>query len=102
MSYLERLKTKWNITSNAQLVVVFIVFAITGSASVWVAKPVLKLIGIHDNLNPWVRIPLRIILILPVYQVMLLLVGALFGQFHFFLALQKKWWRIGKSKSQGE
>lgn len=94
MSYLERLKVKWNITSNTQLVIVFIVFAITGSASVWVAKPVLTLIGITDEMNPWIRIPLRIILILPVYQVMLLLIGAVFGQFHFFLALQKKWWRI--------
>lgn len=95
MNYLERLKLKWGITDNRQLVIVFIVFAITGSASVWVAKPVLQTIGITDDMNPWLRIPLRLILILPVYQVMLLVVGAIFGQFHFFLALQKKWWRIG-------
>lgn len=95
MNYLERLKIKWNITSNAQMVVVFIVFAITGSASVWVAKPVLNIIGVSDDMNPWIRIPLRIVLILPVYQVMLLVIGGVFGQFHFFLALQKKWWRIG-------
>lgn len=77
------------------MVVVFIVFAITGSASVWVAKPVLNIIGVSDDMNPWIRIPLRIVLILPVYQVMLLVIGGVFGQFHFFLALQKKWWRIG-------
>ena len=94
MAYLERLKLKWGITSNLQLVIVFIVFAITGSASLFVAKPVLHLLGITDELNPWIRIPLRLLLILPVYQVMLLVIGSLFGQFRFFLALQKKWWRI--------
>ena len=93
-NYLERLKTKWGITSNFQMAVVFIVFAITGSSSLWVAKPVLTMIGITDEMNPWIRVPLRIILILPVYQVMLLIIGAAFGQFTFFLNLQKKWWRI--------
>jgi len=93
-NYFDRLKLKWNITSNFQMVVVFIVFAITGSASLWVAKPVLNMIGITDDMNPWVRVPLRIIMILPVYQVMLLVIGSVFGQFRFFLNLQKKWWRI--------
>jgi hypothetical protein len=96
-AYLDRLKTKWNIQSNFQMAVVFVVFALTGSASLWVAKPVLNLIGLSDEVNPWIRVPLRIILILPVYQIMLLVIGGLFGQFHFFLNLQKKWWRI-KSK----
>lgn len=95
--YFDRLKTKWNIQSNFQLAIVLVVFAITGSASLWVAKPALKWIGLSDDVNPWIRIPLRIILILPLYQVMLLVIGSLFGQFHFFLNLQKKWWRI-KSK----
>jgi hypothetical protein len=93
-NYLEKLKTKWGITSNFQMAVVFIVFAITGSSSLWVAKPVLTMIGITDEMNPWIRVPLRIVLILPVYQVMLLIIGAAFGQFTFFLNLQKKWWRI--------
>jgi hypothetical protein len=93
-SYLERLKTKWGITSNFQMVIVFIVFAITGSASLFVARPVLERIGITDDLNPWIRVPIRIVAILPLYQVMLLVIGSLFGQFRFFLNLQKKWWRI--------
>jgi hypothetical protein len=93
-SYFARLKQKWEIKSNFQLAVVFVVFAITGSASLWVAKPVLIWMGISDDMNPWIRVPLRILLILPVYQVMLLAIGGLFGQFHFFLNLQKKWWRM--------
>jgi hypothetical protein len=100
--YLERLKEKWGIRSGFQLTVVLIVFAITGSASVWLAKPVLRQIGIDEQLSPWVRIPLRLIMIFPVYQVLLLTIGGLFGQFHFFLNLQKKWFRIGKRKKVGQ
>jgi hypothetical protein len=94
MAYVDRLKTKWGITSNFQLLVVFLVFAITGSASVFVARPFLEVVGITNDLNPWIRVPLRILAIFPVYQVMLLLIGGVFGQFRFFLNLQKKWWRI--------
>lgn len=94
MNYLERLKVKWDIKSNAQLIIILIVFSITGSASLYVARPILEKMGITNDLNPWIRIPLRILAILPVYQVMLLVVGAVFGQFRFFLNLQKKWWRI--------
>lgn len=97
-SYFEKLKTKWEIGSNFQLVVILVVFAITGSASLWVARPVLNLLGVDENLNPWIRVPLRILLIFPVYQVMLLLIGGIFGQFRFFLGLQKKWFRIGQRK----
>jgi ferrochelatase len=52
------------------------------------------MVGITNDMNPWIRVPLRIIAVLPVYQVMLLVIGSLFGQFRFFLNLQKKWWRI--------
>jgi hypothetical protein len=97
-AWLERLKARWEIKSNLQLALVFIVFALTGSLSLKVSRPVLEWAGITDELRPWVRIPLRIIAILPVYQVMLLLIGGLFGQFRFFLNLQKKWLHIGQRK----
>jgi hypothetical protein len=36
----EELKKRWKITSNFQLAIIFIVFAITGSTSAWLSKPV--------------------------------------------------------------
>lgn len=98
MAYLDRLKAKWEITSNIQLVFILVVFALTGSASVWVAKPILNLLGISPELNPWIRIPLRILIVFPVYQVMLLVIGGLFGQFRFFYKLQRKWFRIDRNR----
>lgn len=96
MSYFDRLKAKWGIESNFQLILVLVVFALTGSASVWVAKPILNMLGVSPDLNPWLRIPLRILIVFPVYQVMLLLIGASFGQFRFFYRLQRKWFRLDK------
>ena len=42
----ERLKAKWNINSNVQLIIIFIVFAITGSLSLQITKPILIYIGV--------------------------------------------------------
>ena len=88
---MQRLKDKWGITSNGQLIVIFVVFGITGSASVWLAKPLLHFLNL-DRLNAWVRIPLRIILIFPIYQVVLVCVGTLFGQRVFFWNFVKRMW----------
>lgn len=98
-AYLTRLKQKWGIQSDRQLAVVFIVFGITGSGSVQLAKPILHLAGISSIENAWIRVPLRLLLIFPVYQVLLLIVGGIFGQFRFFLNLQKRWFRLGKKES---
>ena len=85
------LKKRWQITSNFQLAVIFIVFAITGSTSAWLSKPVLEWIGIEkDAFSPWIYYPLYIILIFPIYQVLLVFFGWLFGQFTFFWAFEKK------------
>lgn len=88
---MNRLKEKWGITSNFQLVIIFIVFAITGSTSAYITRPVLALIGItKDTMNPWLYWPLSLLLILPVYKVLLIIIGTLFGQHTFFWNFVKK------------
>ena len=86
-----RLKEKWRITSNFQFIIILIVFSVTGSLAVWVAKPILELVGLDKSaVNPWVVWPIRIAIIFPIYQVMIVVIGALFGQFKFFWAFEKK------------
>jgi hypothetical protein len=87
----KRLKEKLGITSNLQFIIILIVFSVTGSLAVWLAKPILVLVGLDKStVSPWVFWPIRIAIIFPVYQVMILVVGAIFGQFTFFWAFQKK------------
>jgi hypothetical protein len=87
---MEGLKQRWGLTSNFQLTLVIIVFAITGSASAWLSKPFCLWLGItKEDLGFWFT-PIRLLLIFPIYQVLLVAIGFLFGQFKFFWAFEKK------------
>ena len=44
---MEKLKKRWGVDSNFQAVIILIVFAITGSTSAIIAKPILSFIGIE-------------------------------------------------------
>ncbi|WP_159683527.1 DUF6787 family protein [Flavobacterium sp. 9R] len=87
---MKKLKERWGIESNFQLTLIFIVFAITGSASAWLSKPFCYWLGITKaDLGFWFT-PVRLLLIFPIYQVLLVCIGFLFGQFRFFWAFEKK------------
>jgi hypothetical protein len=89
----ERFKKKWNIESNLQLVIILIVFAITGSSTLYVRKGIFYLLGITDQTDIWIRTVLYILVIFPAYNAMLLVVGFLFGQFKFAWEFEKKMFR---------
>ena len=91
MKYIQYFKKKWKIKSNIQFINILIVFAITGSLSLYVAKPILDFFGLAKGiLNNWIYYPLRIITIFPIYQLLILIVAWFFGQFHFFWSFEKK------------
>tara|TARA_B100001564_G_scaffold155264_1_gene130382 strand:+ start:173 stop:493 length:321 start_codon:yes stop_codon:yes gene_type:complete len=91
-----KLKKKWGIKSNFQLVVIFIVFGITGSASVFLGEPILSYLKINNELfidiylGKYIYIFIKIILIFPLYQILLLIFGAVFFQFTFFWNIEKQ------------
>lgn len=88
---MKKLKERWNVSSNWQLTIIFIVFAITGSTAAYLSKPVTTALGItKENLSLLLYWPIRLIVIFPVYQVLLVILGALFGQFKFFWNFEKK------------
>ncbi|MFY8110741.1 MAG: DUF6787 family protein [Flavobacterium sp.] len=87
---MKKLKERWGIESNIQFTIIFIVFAITGTTSAWLSKPFCYWLGITKaDLGLWFT-PVRLLLIFPIYQVLLVLIGFLFGQFRFFWAFEKK------------
>ena len=88
---MKKLKEKWGITSNFQLMIILIVFSVTGSIAVWIAKPLLDFIGLDKSaVSSWIFWPIRIAIIFPTYQILIVIVGALFGQFKFFWIFEKK------------
>ena len=91
MEWMNKLKLKWGIESNFQIILILIVFAITGSLSLVVSDPMLNFIGLEkESVSKWIFTPLRLIIVFPVYQVLILIVGFVFGQFKFFWQFEKK------------
>ncbi len=88
---MEKLKQRWGLQSNWQVLAILIVFSLNGSFATWVAKPVTAFVGLSaETTSAWVYYPLRIALIFPIYQLTLPIVGWMFGQFSFFWAFEKK------------
>jgi len=68
---MNKLKQRWNITSNWQLLIIFIVFAITGSTAAYISKPITNALGItKESMSLWLYWPVRLLLIFPLYQVL--------------------------------
>ena len=68
-----------------------VVFGITGSLALYLSKPILSLLDLNPNTtNKLLYYPLRLAIIFPIYQLVLIIVGALFCQFKFFWNLEKK------------
>lgn len=93
---MKKLKERWGIKSNFQLIIILVVFSVTGSTAVFIAKPFLNWIGLQPNgfsdawWGSWLYWTFRILVIFPIYQVLLVVIGTLFGQFAFFWKLEKK------------
>jgi len=87
----KKLESKWNLKYKWEFISVFLVFAVTGTSSIFIARPIIKLIGItKENLNLIAYWVLYIIIGFIFYQILLVLIGWLFGQFQFFWKFEKK------------
>ena len=91
---MKRLKERWNIDSNWRLFVVFLVFAVTGSTAAKFAGPVTDVLGITSEAGRYVYWPFRILIIFPVYQLLLIFFGWLYGEYVFFWQFEKKMLRL--------
>ena len=86
----EKLKKRWNIQSNFQVIIILTVFAITGSVTVYLKKVIFDLIQITSETHLIIKIPIYILVVLLLYNILLLVVGSVFGQFSFFWEFEKK------------
>ncbi|MCK0179333.1 hypothetical protein MWU50_08535 [Flavobacteriaceae bacterium S0862] len=96
----KRLENKWIVDYKWEMIRIFIVFAITGTSSVFVSKPIMKFIGItKENLNVFVYWILYVIIGLIFYQILLITIAWIFGQYAFFRDFLKRLAkRIGLSR----
>ena len=86
----QKLLKLFKVDNYFRLLIIFTVFGITGSLSVVLGKYVLISIfssNIQNNEFYWL---IRILLIFPLYQILLIIIGTLFGEFKYFWAIEKK------------
>ena len=88
-SWMERLKQRWKLGSALQVMIVLVVFACTGFTVLFIKKPILHFLA-GDQGNTTLASVIYYILILPLYNVLLLAYGFIFGQFRFFWEFEKR------------
>ncbi len=87
----KKLYHKWDVKYRWELIAIFLAFAVTGSTAGRLSDPLMELVGLgKDVTNGWIYWPVRILLIFPIYQVLLVIFGWIFGQYSFFKAFAIK------------
>lgn len=89
--WIEKLQQRWQLKSIWQVIIVLIVFACTGFTVMFI-KPVITEWIFHENHPTWFSI-LYWVLIFPVYNIILLIYGFIFGKFSFFWEFEKRFFR---------
>jgi hypothetical protein len=87
--WVKKLKAKWNIETNADFVMIMLVFSLAGMFIGTERHFVFHAFGI-DKDPMWVKVLVYVPLIFPLYQLNLLVFGFCLGQFKFFLEKEKK------------
>lgn len=87
--WIDKLKQRWNLTSAWQVIIVLIVFACTGTTVLLIKRPLFNYWFQGNDRPLWADITYYV-LILPVYNILLLAYGFVFGQFGFFWNFEKK------------
>jgi hypothetical protein len=88
MNWIRQLQSRWKVNNGFQITIILMVFACTGFTVFAVKNSLLGLLFVEGP-PPWARI-LYYAVILPVYNILLLFYGFLFGQFDFFWDFEKR------------
>jgi hypothetical protein len=93
---IEKLKARWNVKDGWDVAIILMVFACTGFSILYIKRALFDLVGLTEESPSWLRWVVNILVILPLYQVVLLAWGWIWGKFTFFLEFEKRMFsRIG-------
>ena len=88
---IQNLVKRFNANSKIHLLVIFFVFGLSGSFSLWISSPIMLALDLKNILNNYtLYIFLRILIIIPIYQIILIVIATIFGEFQYFWKFEKK------------
>jgi hypothetical protein len=98
VSWIDTLKERWKVKGALQVILILTVFACTGFTVLLIKRPLFSYLFNNNPMPLWASI-VYYVLILPIYNVFLLIYGFVFGQFRFFWDFEKRFFnRIFRSK----
>ncbi len=89
MNWIEKLQERWKVKNAFQVIIILLVFACTGFTVLFLKRPLFAYLFDTQPMPVWATI-VYYLLILPVYNVILLIYGFIFGQFRFFWNFEKR------------
>ena len=80
----QKLKLRWDIESDRQVAIILLAFTLTGFSTLYVHHLADELLGIEEE-GPFIyKVLVFVVIVLPVYNILLLVYGSLLGQYKFF------------------
>jgi hypothetical protein len=91
---LKKLITKFNAKSLKHLTIIFLIFALSGSGSLFISSPIFQVLNLKELINFYpLYLLVRIILFIPLYQFLLIIIATIFGEFNYFWNFEKKFFK---------
>ena len=88
---LRKLVKKFKANSIKHLLLIFTIFALSGTGSLLISDPILVALDLKNFVTSYpLFIFIRILIIIPIYQLMLIIIATLFGEFKYFWQFEKK------------
>ena len=88
---LNKLVKKFQANSVKHLAIIFIIFALSGSSSLLISSPILSAINLKTLITYYpLYIFIRVLIIIPIYQINLIIIATFFGEFNYFWKFEKK------------
>jgi hypothetical protein len=92
MNWIRKLQARWKVNSTLQVMLILLVFACTGVTVLLIKRPLFNY-WFGDSPLPTTASIVYYILILPIYNIILLFYGFVLGQFKFFWAFEKRFFK---------
>ena len=94
MNVLKKIIDKFHAKSFKHLIIIFLIFALSGSFSLFISSFVLTTLNLKEVINFYpLYLLARIILLIPIYQLILIIIAIFFGEFSYFWNFEKKFFK---------
>jgi hypothetical protein len=83
MKIWNKLKVRWGVKSNFQVLIILLIFSLTGFTTLYLHKSINSLLGINAETSLWIKSIIFVFIVLPIFSLLLLIWGTILGQKEF-------------------